>query len=225
MADYSLQLSAGIPATLQAGGSYVLIEDTGAAASLGVTLKAGTQQLEKVNAAKRGHKFRVMSGSFDAVELTSTVDALVKLIVSNGIVDIDLFSGSVVQVENGGAPLNVSNDRGSVANPMNVTAVTVADSPATAVNDNAGIAVGGAAAVLLVAANASRREVRIANTGTDPMAIGGAGITWAHRTVVVQPGDATGLDVWIEGRFANLAVYAITDAGKAATAQVQEVIA
>jgi hypothetical protein len=217
--DYTFALSAGKVESVQRTGSYLLVEDTGAASSIKIVLKSRGQPLEQVNAAKRGHKFRLPSGAqFDTIELTSAVDAAVSLIVSDGLVDIDLISDANVF-----ATLTGSVD-GTAAKPLNVTAVTVADSPATAVNDNAGIAVGGAAAVQLVAANANRREVRIANTGTDPMAIGGAGLTWAKRTIVLQPGDATGLDVWVEGRFANLAVYAITDVGKAATAQVQEVI-
>lgn len=215
--QHSVSLIAGQTARVQIAGSYFLLMDVGLSTSLTVSLKAGTYPLESVTVTKKGLKLR--GAAFDAMEFTSANDATVSFVVSDGLVDIDMIDGANVL-----ATLSGAND-GSVAKPLNVTAVTVADSPATAVSDNVAIAVGGAAAVQIAAANANRRELRIANTGTDPMAIGGAGITWATRTVVIQPGDTNGVDVWVEGRFANLAVYAITDAGKAASAHVQEVIA
>ena len=67
-----------------------------------------------------------------------------------------------------------------------------------------------------VAADANRRALRFANNGTDPVTLGGAGITWPKRVIVLNPGD-----VWIEDRAGNLAWYGITDAGLSASITVQ----
>jgi hypothetical protein len=96
--------------------------------------------------------------------------------------------------------------------------VTYADAPAVTLTDNAAVAVTNIEAAL-VAANASRRGLRITNIGTDPVAIGFTGITWAKRCIVLDVGDT-----WIEERAANLAWSAICDAAKTASVTVQQVI-
>lgn len=93
-------------------------------------------------------------------------------------------------------------------------AVTLQDNAATAVASTA---------VALVAANPSRRSLRITNLGPDPVALGAAGITWVKRCIVLNAGASTG-DTHFEDNAANLAWYAICDAGKSASVTTQEVL-
>ena len=117
------------------------------------------------------------------------------------------------------ASLLVSNDRGTPGNLLYVTGVSLTDAPATSTTTPAPVPVG-AALVAVVAANASRRALRIYNQGPDPATLGPAGHTWAKRAVVIEAGQT-----FFEDRAANLATYAICEAGKAATLGIQEVIA
>jgi len=218
--QFTLNLSAGVPARQQTRGSYFLILSTGAAASVGLRLLAGTAELESLNSAKRGTKARVASGQFDTVELTSAVDAVVEVVISDGLVDIDLFSDASVNATIvNPLPVPVSNDRGTPGNLLHVAAVTVADAPAVAASSAAPVAVTDAGAAL-VAADADRRALRVLNQGPDPVAIVPPGGTWAQRVIVLEVDD-----VWVEDRAANLAWAAITDAAKAASVSVQEVTA
>lgn len=217
--EFTLNLSAGVPQRPQSAGGLFVLVSTGVAASIGVKLWRGAYPLEEIATATRGFRAKVADGGrFDSVELVSNVDTQVRVVVSDGAIDFDFTDGASVTVLNGPVPLLVSNDRGSPGNPVNVTAVTVADAPAVSVNNGAGVACSSVAAVVATA-NAARRELRFANLGADPVAIGAAGITWAARCIVLNPGD-----VWIETRAANLAWSAICDAAKTATVTKQEVI-
>lgn len=206
--EFTLNLSAGVPQRPgSAGGLFVLVS-TGAATSIGVKLLRGAYPLEEIATATRGFKARVSDGGrFDAVELVSAIDAQVRVVISDGAVDFDFVTGSTVTVGN------------TLGNPVPVTAVTVSDAPAVSASNGAAVACSAVAAVV-VAANANRRELRLANIGADPVAIGAAGITWAARCIVLNPGD-----VWVETRGANLAWSGITDAGMSASVTRQEVLA
>jgi hypothetical protein len=109
------------------------------------------------------------------------------------------------------------NVKNTIANPVVVTSTNL---PAASINDFAAVNLtdGGGASQIIVAADANRREVRFANTGANPYALGSSALTWAKRTVVVNPGD-----VWIEDSAANLAWYGICNTGLTAVAQIQGV--
>jgi hypothetical protein len=100
----------------------------------------------------------------------------------------------------------------SIGDPLFVSPV---DPPAQSITDNVAVAVGDVA-VQLAAADANRRALRFANIGTDPVTLGGSGITWAKRVIVLNPGD-----VWVEDRAGNLAWYGITNTGLSASVTVQ----
>lgn len=202
----------------QTAGKYLVLVGTGAASSVELRIMRGGQPLEEIRTAGRGFKARMAdAGGFDAVELRAAQSCAVELVISDGLVDFDFLTGAAVQASIVGLPLPVSNDRGAPGNPMSVTAVTVNDAPATSATNAAAVAVTSAGAVV-VAADAATRELRLANLGPDPVAIGAAGVTWAQRVIVLEAGD-----VWVETRGANLAWSAITDAGKAASVTVQRV--
>jgi hypothetical protein len=124
-------------------------------------------------------------------------------------IDFDFTEGATVNAIIQGLPLAVSNDRGAPGNPVTVTAVTVNDAPATGAANQAPVTAN-TTGVVVAAANAARRELRITNLGPNPIAIGAAGLTWANRAVVLEVGDT-----WVENRGANLAWTAITGTGTA----------
>ena len=205
--EFNLSLLAGQPARPGAAGALFVLKSTGVASSIGVKLWRGTYPLEELTTATRGTKARVMDGGrFDQVELVSGVDCVVSFVVSDGAVDFDFVAGSVVSIGN------------TIGNPVPVTAVTVADTPATSAASGGPVACS-AVSVVVAAASITRKELRIANIGLDPVAIGPPGLIWAQRCIVLQPGD-----MWVEQRGSNLAWVALTDVGGSASVTVQEVL-
>jgi len=86
----------------------------------------------------------------------------------------------------------------------------------TAVNDGT-VAITDVEAAL-IAIGSGRKSVRFHNIGTNTVAIGAAGITYAARTIVLAPGDT-----WIERDAANAAWFGICDTGLTASVNVQTV--
>lgn len=206
--QFTINLAAGVRQRQQTGGRLFVLISTGAAPSLGVTLWRNTYPLEEITQATRGFKARTADpAGFSYVDLVAPVDCQVSFVISDGAVDFDFVSGSTVTVGN------------TLGNPVPVTAVTVSDAPAVSASNGVAVACSDVAAVV-VAANANRRELRLANIGADQVAIGAAGITWANRCIVLNPGD-----LWVETRGANLAWSGITDAAKSASVTAQEVLA
>lgn len=215
----TINLVANLRTRVEAPGSAVVIVSTGAVVNVELWLMKGSQELEYIRTAPRGFKARMGPQAFTHIDMRATLATAVEAVISDGSIDFDFVAGTSVQATIVGLPLAVSNDRGSVANPVNVTAVTVNDAPATAINNLAPVACSAVAAVA-AAANANRRTVRFRNLGPDPVALGGLGITWASRVIVLNIND-----VWVEERAGVLAWYAITDAAKAASVTAQEVTA
>lgn len=205
--QFTINLSAGVRQRQQTAGRLFVLISTGAATSLGVALYRNSYPLEEISQATRGFKARTVDPEgFSYVDLLAPVDCQVSFVISDGAVDFDFVSGSTVTVGNG------------PGNPVSVTAVTVADAPAVSASNGAAVACSAVEAVI-VAANANRRELRLCNIGADPVAIGQAGVTWAARCLVLNPGD-----VWVETRGANLAWSGITAAAKSASVTRQEVL-
>lgn len=219
--QYTVTLQAGQPKRIDYRGRVFVLMDTGAASSIAVKLRVpggGVRNDEEVDEATRGFGIRFDGSTrFDRVELLSSVDAVVKIIVSDNDVDYNVFDGATVNALIQGLPLPVSNDRGTPGNLLHVTGVSLTDAPATAINNLPTVACG-PVAVLVKPANVNCRKARFVNLSGDPVAIGGVGLTWATRSLVLYEGDT-----WPEEIAGNLAWYAITDAGKAATLGVQEI--
>jgi hypothetical protein len=216
----TVNLKAGKAVPVAISGTYFLLMETGTAASLALEFMDGARQLESLQTAKRGTKARPAAGRFTQVNITAAVDTTAQVVISDGAVDIDVFDGASVAATIEGLPLPVSLDRGTPANPLNVTAFSVADSPAQSITDAAPVAVTSAALATLATASATRRGLRLYNQGPDPVAIGGGALTWARRAIVLEAGDT-----WEETKGANLEWRAICDAGKTATVGVQGVSA
>ncbi len=217
MPQFSCNVKANTPFPLGVVGSYFSILETGSAGFVGLVIKKGAQEVEQVRTARRGLQARV-PGGFNSVELRSAIDTTVEVIVSDGAVEVDSTDGASVLATIANTPLPVVNDRGAPANPVHVVGLTANDAPATGVSEPAQVNVT-AGLTPLVGADATRRNLRIYNQGPNPVAIGGPGLTWAKRAVVLEVGDT-----WVEDRAANLAINAICAAGLASTVGVQGVL-
>lgn len=216
MPQFTCNIKANTPFPLAVPGSYFSILETGSAGFVAARIMRGSQEVEKVNTARRGLQARVRQG-FNLIELRSAIDTTAEVIVSDGEVEVDSTDGASVLATIANTPLPVVNDRGAPANPVHVVGLTANDAPATGLDEPAAVAVN-AALTVLVGASPTRRSVRFHNQGANPVAIGGPGLSWAKRAVVLQPGDT-----WVEDRGANLALYAICDAAQATTVGVQGV--
>ena len=71
---------------------------------------------------------------------------------------------------------------------------------------------------VLLAANAARRGVRFRNAGETAVAIGGAGISFAAASVVIQQGET-----WNENEAPGAAWYCICEAGLTSQINIQAI--
>lgn len=216
MPQYTCQVKANTPFLLGVTGTYFSILETGSAAFVGARVLRNATEVESVRTARRGLQARVRE-RFTAVELRSTIDTVCEVVVSDGEVEVDSTDGASVLATIANSPLPVVNDRGAPANPVHVVGLTASDAPATAFAEPNAVAVN-ASLTTLLSASATRRSVRFHNQGANPVAIGGPGVTWAKRAIVLQPGDT-----WVDDRAANLAWSAVCDTGQSTTVGVQGV--
>jgi len=129
-----------------------------------------------------------------------------------------LFGGTVAPVLRNVTVTN--NDANAI--PVRLHANDLATIPITpymaqAITNAAPIAVTAVAAAL-VAANAARRGFRVKNIGANPVAIGGAGLTFANAVLVIQPGET-----WNEDEAAGAAWVCICDATLTSTINLQTI--
>lgn len=220
--QFTINLKAGQRQPQKTAGSYFMIlDDGGSGAVIDTTFRDHTQIIEEIRTAMRGTKARMARGQFTSVEMVADRDCALEVVISDGAIDVDLFAGASVKATIvNPLPLPVIPDRGAPGNPVYVNTALAGLPAAVAIVDDAAAAVT-AALTALVAANANRIRAIFTNLDpANPVAIGGAGLTWAKRAIVLQPGDT-----WVEERGANLAWSAICGPGLTATVGVQEVTA
>lgn len=219
--QYTINLPANTPVRQGTSGSFFLLMDTGVAASVDIVFRVHAQVAEHITTAKRGLKAALSHGDkFTSIDFLSTVACSVTFVVSDGVVDISQLDGANVNATIANAfPLPVSNDRGSPGNPVYINGTVAGNPAAVAVVNDAPVAMTAAYAAI-VAANANRVSLRLTNTGTNVVALGAAGLTFANGCILLQPGDT-----FIEERAANLAWGGICNTGLASTIAVQEVTA
>lgn len=183
---------------MDVSGRLFIIDSTGAAPSLDVEiLRNGTPALRLAGMA-RG--LRLWFGErFSGWRVTGAVGAVIRVITADEDVQIDTSNGATVTIDN------------TIASPVPAL-LTLADT----LNDAAPIAVTDVAAVLL-AASATRRGFRVYNAGANPVAIGGAAVTFANAAVILQAGDT-----WLESDAPGAAWKCICGAGLASTLNVLE---
>lgn len=219
--QFVANLTAGKLARQQTPGRYFMVRSISNGALVDVLLDLPGNNDEEVLGASAGFKARLTDGQrFAAVELTASADCQVTFIVTDNEVDFNFFEGANLNaVITGPLPLPVAPNRGAdVATPVYVSGVTLDQVPADSIINGAAIAVGDVE-VQLVAAAVKRKAARFTNIGTDAVALGATGLTWAKRCIVINPGDT-----WTEDDAANLKWVGITDAGDSASVTVQEVL-
>lgn len=214
--QYSITLSAGVPKRQALAGKTLVIMDTGAASSIDMDVEISGFSVEKFTSLKKG--FKLNAPGFTSATFTSASSCTIAVIASDADISVNYQDGAAVNATIVGQPVSVSNDRGTLATPIYVSGMTYSDAPAVTLQDNAAVAVTSSGAALL-AANANRKSARFTNIGTDPVAIGFTGLTWAKRCIILMNGDT-----WVEDRSPNLAWVAICDTAKTASVTVQEVL-
>lgn len=244
MAYYTLSLQAGIPYTHNVAGKLILLDRTGAADGIDIaTIRNGTPQTTMPG---RKAAFRLVE-SYDGVTLTAPVDAVVGIFLSFEDVQLGVADGAAVKVPDGvtitnDAPIPVLFG-GTVAPVLGVVTVDNNNSEAIPVDQKAGavftVRQDGEAAVrqylctavanpepvivtdtvsVLLVANALRRGVRFRNAGETAVAIGGAGISFAVASVVIQQGET-----WNENEAPGAAWYCICEAGLTSKINIQTI--
>lgn len=223
--QYKINLVANVPLRQELQGKTFVLVSTGAAPTIDLKIEIQGFANEEMRGVKSG--FKINAPGFTSCLLTASVNCTVEVVTSFADISINTNEGSSVQativgtptVIIGSQPVSVVPDRGAPANPVYVSGLTYSDAPATSLTNAAPVAAG-PVGVVIMAANASRKAARFLNLGPDPVAIGGAGLTWGKRTLVLNLGD-----LWIEEKGANVAWSAITDLSKSAGVTVQEVMA
>ncbi|HWP19774.1 MAG TPA: hypothetical protein VNO84_11645 [Burkholderiaceae bacterium] len=223
MSQYNINLQPGVPMRQQAAGRFFMVVSITGTDHVRLYFDVrgqGDRNDEEILTARPGFKLKLTSNRFDSVLFQADAACTVSYVISDNEVDFDFTEGATVEATViNPLPLPVSNDRGAPGNPVYVSGLTYEDAPATAVA-NAGPIVCGPAAVVVMAANPNRKAARFCNLGPDDVALGGTGLTWAARCIVLGAGD-----VWVEERGANIEWHAVTDAGATASVTVQEVMA
>lgn len=214
--QYTINLTAGKELRAQISGRTFALLSTGSASSVDVKLEITGFAVEELRDQRRG--FKVRTPGFDGVRFLSSVNTQIEVFTSVADIDISL-EGQAVAATITNTPLAVVPDRGAPANPVYVSGITYSDAPATSMANTGPVAVT-ATAVQVLAASASRKAARFTNVGTDDVALGASGLTWAKRCIVLAPGDT-----WVEERAANLAWFAICNTAKTASVNAQEVMA
>lgn len=225
MSYQSIPLLAGKPHRLDIAGRLILIDSVGTSDGVSIEiLLAGSSKTTTVPRRKAG--FRMVQ-AYDGVILTSEVDALVGLFLSNDDVQLGVADGAAVSLPGG---VNITNPEpipvlfgGTVAPVLGVVTVdntsgeaipiaqvagttfTTEAKPMGSLVNPAPVVVGLAATALI--ADATLKRLRIRNGhATAIVALGGAGVTLANAAIQLLPGD-----IWLEKDAAGAAWFAVSD--------------
>lgn len=244
MKSYSERITAGQPVYLPIQGKTIFITKSSVGPALTLELVTGQSESSKLENIGKGLMVTPVGG-FDGIKLSSAVNADVDFVITDGgfsiafnedpsvigntdanPIPVRVASGERMPVDIGGGTVTVTADNVGVsntdANPIPVkqvagTSFAVLPAQAATVTNVAPVAAADAESVL-IAADATRRGLRIKNAGGNPVAIGGAGITWANAAIVIQPGET-----WNENEAAAAAWQCICDAGQSSTLNIQVV--
>ena len=215
--EKKINLTAGQWGELPGPGRNFVLLSTGAAASVDLEFMRDNWPIGNVSGVERGFSLSV-DGRIGVVRLRTAVDAQVVCFLSDEAASVSFPDSAAVKATIVGQPVAVVPDRGAPGNPVYVSGITYSDAPATAIVDNAAVAVTNVATALL-AADATRKRAVFFNQGPQSVALGTTGQTWAKRTIVLAPGD-----LWIEEKAPNRPWVGITENGvSTASVTVQEV--
>lgn len=205
MKTRNLTLVAGQDKQDTEGGTTLVVEFVSALGTLKLTwLDMEGNRAGTITNVQAGKKYSP-GFEFSGYSLRSGVDADIRLLVGYGDADV----GQVVNVTI--AEATIINDGSDPVPVEGSVELILADT----ITDNAAVAVTDALTAVL-AAGAARRSVRLLNQGANDVAIGGAGLTWAKRTIVLEPGD-----MWVEDCAPGAVIKAICNTALTATLGVQ----
>ena len=196
--QYQITLQAGIKKRQEFTGSTLVLVDLGAAPSIDMNVEIAGFAVEELRSVKRGLK--INASGFTGASFSSPVDTTIQVIASQADLSINYQDGSKVDA-------NISSQ---------AIELVVKDADANVCVNRSSVAVTDASG-LMIEANPLRKSLRICNLGANPIAIGGAGISWANRCIVIFSGDT-----FFEDRAPHLAWFAVSEAGKASTVAMQE---
>jgi hypothetical protein len=212
MQTRTLALLAGIPQADHQGGTTICCYQTMGGEFAITLLDDAGNRLTTINDFNFGMKLQPAK-PFGGYELLSAVDSIVTIVVGYG--DADMAGAAVLVTNNGTQRIPVDIGGGNVtvnlASPMptlETLAGTLTDT---------GLVTATAVRAALLAASPTRRSFRARSAGPDPVAVGGAAVTFATATLILQPGD-----VWLEADAPGAAWKCICDAGKTASLYVLE---
>jgi hypothetical protein len=223
MAQHLVNVPAGEERRINIVNRVLMITNISGAdmCEVGIEL-SGNIPVERFERVKRG--FRLRTPGFAAFTIKAGAAAItVDVITSVADITVDTIDGAHVSASIvNPLPLPVANNRGATLDaPVFVSGsiTTTPLPPANTINEPATVAVTDAATVL-VASNPNRVAVRFNNIGANPVAIGSAAITWAKRTIVLEPDD-----VWIEDSAGRTPWSAVCSPGLQSNVNIQEVMA
>lgn len=197
----NVQLAANTLTRFAVQGRFLQIVSTGAASSVTLKIEWNGNLVDVEEVGDVENYFRVRAGDtqhFSAIYLQSSVLTTLDLLVSWHDVSVSPYEGATVQLDATQIPLEVVKK-------------------ATAITDNAAANMTDAAASI-IAASATRRRIVFRNTGSNPVALGAAGITWAKRAIVINPDES-----WVEDDAPNLQWFGICNTGLTSTVTAQAV--
>lgn len=179
MQQFIQAIGAGDTWQMQTGGDYFRL----VSCPDPVDVKFFRAGLEVASAVQMDTGFYVKpAGGFDRVDITSASAQTIKIMVMRGDGGYDRFNVDIT----GEAAMSVRQ--------------------ATTVNDLAAVSIG-VAATVIVAADATRKGLRMTNAGAADIYIGSAGVTVAGGAVKIGAGQT-----WIEDQAAPAAWYGISTA-------------
>jgi hypothetical protein len=197
--NYQLPLTGGSEQFFPYKGKMLQLTDLGAASTLTLAI-AWASETDRENIGAVDNKFRSYSASetFAGFWLTSPVDTTAKILISNHDLQVNDNQNATVKIDDS-SPVRVR--KGLAASVVDHAAVAVTD-----VN------------TAILGASGARRAIRFRNLGASSVALGSNALTWATRTIELASGET-----WLEDDGANLAWFAICNAGLTASVAAQEI--
>jgi hypothetical protein len=230
MAYYVIKLKANTPQKFPVTGKLLLVDSVGAAAQgVDITI-TDTQGKDLPTMPLRKAGFRIIE-QYEAVTFNATVDADIGVFLSMNDVQLGgmnvindasnpvnvLFAGTVDPVI---GTLNNDDAHAVPVTPQSAALWSVQDKKAGTVTDIAPVAVddGTVTVKQIVAADVTRRGLRLRNAGLNPFALVSATGTYANAAVIIQPGE-----IWNENEAPGAAWYGICAAGTVSTVAIQKI--
>lgn len=226
MAYHTFRLTADKPIQVSVRGKLVVVDSTGVADGVDITLMRGSQEMKTMPGRRKAFK---CWQDYDGLILRANVNCDVALFLSNTDVSLGFTDGMQINVAGGVQVQNSPENRvpveleGANVNVLGAVQITntalqripvdlgggqvyVTANNTLTVLDHKAPAVIGVAPAALVNDNTYKRLRIMNNSAAASVAIGGAGVTMANAALVLRPGD-----VWIEDDAPGAAWFAVAD--------------